>query len=37
VFVAEEVQSIIEKVCKACLAEQGFLHSKVRVPLHRAS
>jgi len=23
------VQSIIEKVCKACLAEQGFLHSKI--------
>jgi hypothetical protein len=32
VFVAEEVQLIIEKVCKACLADAGFLHSKVRAP-----
>ncbi|KAJ1634512.1 putative dynein light chain Tctex-type [Pavlovales sp. CCMP2436] len=29
VFVAEEVSVIIEKVCKAAIAEQGFLHSKL--------
>lgn len=34
-FVGEEVTSIIEKVCKACLADSGFLHSKVRARSRR--
>ncbi|KAG8466672.1 hypothetical protein KFE25_008051 [Diacronema lutheri] len=29
VFVGDEVMLIIEKVCKACLAEQGFSHGKI--------